>query len=122
MSAIASIHIDGRYVFVNHPAINCPLLRLAVKTRPMPRSSTPVKLLAWFAVCSYLWTVLLYFAPHTWHPAPLLVFLLCPACLLTVTVDPSLLTVVVLLAPINALVYGLVGLALGKIFGQSAQS
>jgi hypothetical protein len=87
----------------------------------MLRLSSPSKLFAWFAGCTYLWTVLLYFAPHTWHPPALLVFLLCPACLLTITVDPSFGTVLAALAPINALVYGLIGLVLGKVFGRSAQ-
>jgi hypothetical protein len=85
----------------------------------MTRISFPAKLLVGFAACSYLWTALLYFAPHSWHPEPLLVFLLCPACLLTITVDPSLGTVLMLLAPLNAVVYGLLGLGLGKLLRPS---
>jgi hypothetical protein len=88
--------------------------QIAVRIR-MSRLSFPAKLFLGFAACSYGWTVLLDFAPHSWQPAPILVFLLCPACLLTITVDPSLTTVAFVLAPINAFLYGLFGLAVGKV-------
>jgi hypothetical protein len=85
----------------------------------MSRLSFPKKLLVGFAACSYLWTVLLYFAPHSWQPDALLVFLLCPACLLAITVDPSFRTVAFILAPLNAAIYGLLGIGLGKFLDRS---
>jgi hypothetical protein len=77
--------------------------------------SLSVKLLIVFAVCAYLWTLALALVPPSKLelPAPL-VFLLCPACLLTITVDPAFSTVALILAPLNAVVYGLFGLVLGS--------
>jgi hypothetical protein len=88
----------------------------------MSRLSFAAKLSLVFAVCSYGWTVLLDFAPHSWQPAPILVFLVCPACLLTPTVDPSLTTVAFILAPVNACLYGLLGLAVGKVLVKVSES
>ena len=64
---------------------------------------------------SYLLPAGFYFAPHGWHPSPQLVFSVCPACALTITVDPSLGTFLLLLAPLNAAVYGSLGAALGYV-------
>lgn len=55
-------------------------------------------------------------APTTWRPSPGLVFSVCPAAMLSISVDPSWLTVLVLLAPINAALYGAVGVVLAWIF------
>ena len=41
------------------------------------------------------------------------IFALCPVAVLTITVDPSPTTVLTLLAPLNALVYALVGATVG---------
>src|SRR4029077_21272218 len=62
--------------------------------------SLPMKLLAVFAGLSYLLTVGLDLAPHSWHFSTQAVYLLCPACVLTITVDPSLGSVLFLLAPL----------------------
>ena len=70
-------------------------------------------MLGGFAGFSYLLTVALHFVPPSWHPAAQLVYLLCPACVLTITVDPSLATVLLVLAPLNAAVYA----SLGTVFG-----
>ena len=77
--------------------------------------SFPVKLFVAFAVCAYLWTLALALVPPATLdiPAPV-VFVLCPACVLTITVDPKFSTVALILAPLNAGIYGLVGLALGS--------
>jgi hypothetical protein len=75
--------------------------------------SIPIKMLGGFAGFSYLLTVALHFVPPSWHPAAQLVYLLCPACVLTITVDPSLATVLLVLAPLNAAVYA----SLGTVFG-----
>ena len=86
-----------------------------VKRGEQRRSSAPLKMLGGFAVFFYLLTVALNFAPHSWHPSPQLVYAACPACVLTITVDPSLGTVLLLLAPLNAAVYGSLGAALGYV-------
>ena len=86
------------------------------KVRKISPSSVPLKMLGGFAVLSYLSTVVaLNFAPLSWLPSPQLVYTVCPACVLTITVDPSLWTVLLLLAPLNAAVYGSLGAALGYI-------
>ena len=43
------------------------------------------------------------------------IFALCPVAVLTITVDPSLTTVLTFLAPLNALVYALVGATVGAV-------
>jgi hypothetical protein len=45
-----------------------------------------------------------------------LVYSLCPACVLTITVDPSLPTILFVLAPLNALVFGAVGGVIGTAY------
>jgi hypothetical protein len=77
------------------------------------RSSVPIKLLGGFAGFSYLLTVGLDLAPHSWHPTAQAVYLLCPACVLTITVDPSFGSVLLVLAPLNAVVYGSLGAVVG---------
>jgi len=77
----------------------------------------PVKLALVLVACAYLWTIALAVVPPSWVQIPTpVVFLLCPACILTPTVDPSFSTVAILLAPINALVYGLVGICIGSVW------
>jgi hypothetical protein len=77
------------------------------------RSSIPIKPLACFAGFSYLLTVGLNFAPLNWHLTKQAAFLLCPACVLTITVDPSFRAVLLVLAPLNAAVFGSLGAILG---------
>jgi hypothetical protein len=64
---------------------------------------------------SYLITVGLYFIPPIWHPSTGTVFTICPACVLTSRVDPYFLSVVLILASIDAMVYGAIGLVIGLI-------
>jgi hypothetical protein len=80
------------------------------------RSSIPIQLLGGFAGFSYLLTVELELAPLSWHPTTRAVFLRCPACVLTITVDPSLGTVLLGLALLNAAVFGSLGAGLGYFF------
>jgi hypothetical protein len=84
----------------------------ACKIEPGNPSLLPIEMLAGFAVVSYLVIVGLFFAPHTWHPSPQVVFAVCPACALTI-VDPSLGTVLLGLAPLSAAVYGSLGAVMG---------
>jgi len=78
--------------------------------------SVPIKTLGGFALFSYLVNVGLVFAPLNWHPNPWVVFSICPACALTLATDLSVGTVLLLVAPINAAVYGSLGGVAGFLF------
>ena len=85
------------------------------------RLSVPLKVGLVLAACAYLWTLARALLPPSRVNIPVpLVFVLCPACILTPTVDPSLSTVAILLAPMNAFVYGLLGLCIGGLLGASS--
>lgn len=75
--------------------------------------SALLKMLCRFAVISYLVAVFAYLAPHTWNLNPQLMLALCPMYLVRMTFDPSPLLTFFLLAPMNAAVYGGLGLILG---------
>jgi hypothetical protein len=74
---------------------------------------TPLKWLGGFAAISYLVALVAYLAPHRWNLNPQLMFSLCPLYFLKMHFDPSLVTTFFLLAPMNAGVYGSLGLTLG---------
>lgn len=78
-------------------------------------SSLPIKMFGGFAVVSYLVVVGLYFPSQGWNPSPQFVFSVCPACVLTITADPSIGPVLLGLAPLSAAVYGSLGAVLGYI-------
>ena len=73
----------------------------------------PLKWLGSFAAISYLLALVAYLAPHRWNLDPQLMFSLCPLYFVRMTFDPSLVTTLFLLAPLNAAVYGSLGLTLG---------
>jgi hypothetical protein len=75
--------------------------------------SAPLKLLGAFAAISYLAALVAYFAPHSWNLDPQIMIVLCPLYFVKMTFDPSLVAVFFLLAPMNAAVYGSLGLTLG---------
>jgi hypothetical protein len=75
--------------------------------------SAPLKVLGYFAAVSYLLAVVAYLAPHRWNLDPQLMLPLCPMYLVKMTFDPSLVAILFLLAPMNAAVYGSLGLTLG---------
>jgi hypothetical protein len=75
--------------------------------------SVPLKLLGGFAAISYLVALVAFLAPHRWNLDPQLMFSLCPLYFVKMTFDPSLVAVFFLLAPMNAAVYGALGLTLG---------
>lgn len=106
----ALIAVGGLAVFI--ALLPGSWVRKAFKIEPDKSTSVPIKMLAGFALVSYL-VVGLFFAPLRWHASSHLVFFLCPACALTITVDPSLGTVLLLLAPLSAAVYGSLGGVLG---------
>jgi hypothetical protein len=73
----------------------------------------PLKWLGSFAAVFYLLALLAYLAPHRWDLDPQLMFALCPLYFVRMTFDPSLKATFFLLAPMNAAVYGALGLILG---------
>ncbi len=75
--------------------------------------STPLKLLGGCAVISYLLALVAYFAPRSWDLNPQLMLALCPMYLVKMTFDPSPISIFLLLAPMNAAVYGSLGVILG---------
>ncbi|HWY59036.1 MAG TPA: hypothetical protein VNZ03_31525 [Terriglobales bacterium] len=87
----------------------------ACKAEPAKPSLVPIKMFSFFAVVSYLLIVGLNLYAHSWHPSPQFVFSVCPACALTITVDSSLGTVLLGLAPLSAAVYGSLGAVLGCV-------
>jgi hypothetical protein len=76
----------------------------------------PLKLLGGFAVVFYLVALFAYFAPHAWNISPQLMLCLCPMYLVRMTIDPSPLWILLMLAPMNAAVYGSLGLAFGCVW------
>lgn len=89
------------------------IARASKKDRDDPQLfSAPLKLLGSFAAVFYLVALLAYLTPHTWNLNDQLMLVLCPMYLVKMTFDPSLVTVLCLLAPMNAAVYGSLGLTL----------
>lgn len=74
--------------------------------------SAPLKLLGGFAVIFYLVAVVAYFAPSRWNFDPQFMLPLCPMYLVKMMFDPSPVAIFLLLAPMNAAVYGSLGLTL----------
>jgi hypothetical protein len=84
---------------------------------------TPLKWLGVFAALSYLLALLAFLAPHSWDLNPTLMLSLCPLYFVKLAVDPSLVTVFFMLAPMNAAVFGALGVALGYVglrFGKTS--
>jgi hypothetical protein len=75
--------------------------------------STPLKLFGGCAAISFLLALVAYFAPHSWDLNPQLMLALCPMYLVKMTFDPSPISILLLLAPMNAAVYGSLGITLG---------
>jgi hypothetical protein len=74
--------------------------------------TTPLKWLGVFAVIFYLVAVVAYLAPSRWNLDAQLMFLLCPMYFLKQQFDPSLPMTFFLLGPLNAGVFGALGLSL----------
>jgi hypothetical protein len=75
--------------------------------------SVLLKVLGIFAAISYCVAVFAYFSPNRWNLNPQLMLALCPMYLVKMTFDPSPVAIFFLLAPMNAAVYGSLGLAMG---------
>ena len=78
--------------------------------------SAPLKLLAGTAVVFYLVAAVGDLAPHRWDLDPQLMLAVCPLYFLKLNVDPSLTEAFFLLAPLNASVYGALGMLLGYVW------
>jgi len=87
----------------------------ALRVESTEHSLVPIKMMGAFAAASYLLIVGLSVASRSWRPSPEFVFSVCPACALTITVDPSLSTVLLFLAPFSAAAYGALGGELGYL-------
>lgn len=75
--------------------------------------SLPLGILATFAAVFYLLALVAYLSPHRWNLDPQVMLSVCPLYFLKMTFDPSVLAVLFLLAPMNAAVYGSLGLMFG---------
>jgi hypothetical protein len=76
--------------------------------------SRPLRVLGVFAVVSYLLTVAFFFTPREWNLSGYLwTFLLCPAYIVRVTLDPNAVELFLILAPIDAAGYGGIGTVVG---------
>jgi len=75
--------------------------------------AVPLKTAGWFAAIAYLVALFAHFAPHTWNLNSQLMLAVCPLYLVKMTIDPSPLAIFFLLGPLNAGVFGSVGIALG---------
>jgi hypothetical protein len=75
----------------------------------------PIRMLLGFAAFSYLLIVGLSLTGSALHLPPTIVYTVCPACALTITVDPSLSSVLLILAPVNAAVYGAIGATIASV-------
>ena len=69
-----------------------------------------------FAGVFYLVAVFAYFSPNRWNLNPQLMLALCPMYLVKMTFDPSPAAIFLLLAPMNAAVYGSLGLTSGYMW------
>lgn len=84
-----------------------------VKDKPF-LFSLSLRMLALFAVLSYLVTVGLFFTPHEWSlSGSLWTYLLCPVYIIRETLDPPPVELFLILAPIDAALYGAIGSVLG---------
>src|SRR5579872_333426 len=78
--------------------------------------SLPLRLLGAFAAIAYLLAIVALLVPRTWNLNPQLMLSLCPMYLLRMTFDPSPVWIFFLLAPMNAAVYGSLGITLGYVW------
>jgi hypothetical protein len=73
--------------------------------------SALLKALGSFAAIFYLVAVAAYFTPNRWNLNPQIMLALCPLYLIKMMFDPPPVAIFFLLAPMNAAVYGSLGLA-----------
>jgi hypothetical protein len=81
-----------------------------------------IRLLLGFAAFSYLLVAGPTFAGPSLEIPPGVLYAACPACALTITVDPSLASVLLVLAPVNAAVYGAIGATIGVVLAATKRT
>jgi hypothetical protein len=119
---IAWPHFPDALIIVGASAVCISLLPTAwvqsiAAKDTKPHRFTPFRFLLSFAALGLFLVVVFSFMPPSLVRLPIsLVYSLCPACVLTATVDPSLTTAVFVLAPMNALVFGAIGGVIGTAF------
>ncbi len=89
-------------------------VRKLFKVEPGRSTSIPIKMLAGFAIVSYVAVLVLPLVSPA-HASSQFAFLVCPACALTLTVDPPFAFILLVLGPFSAAVYGCLGGVLGYI-------
>lgn len=77
----------------------------------------PFKTLAGFSATSYAAVAVLSVLRPSMQVSPLTAYILCPSCVSTITVDPSLAAVFLFLAPTSAAAYGSIGAVIGLLVG-----
>jgi hypothetical protein len=77
----------------------------------------PFTMLAGFFVVSYAVVAALSVLHPGTEVSPLTVYALCPSCVSTITVDPSVEASLLLLAPTSAAAYGSIGAVIGLVVG-----
>lgn len=78
--------------------------------------SLPLRMFGAFAVAAYVITVGLFFTPHEWNLSGYLwTYLLCPEYIVRETIDPRLVQIFLMFAPMNAAVWGAVGSVVGVV-------
>jgi hypothetical protein len=78
--------------------------------------SVPLRMFGVSAMVSYLLTAGLFFTPHEWNlSGSLWSYLMCPVYIVRETFDPRPVEIFLMLAPMNAAVYGAVGSGLGFV-------
>jgi hypothetical protein len=77
--------------------------------------STPLKFLGGFAIFFYLVALGAFFVPHSWDINSQLLLAVCPMSIVRTMVDPSPVWIFFVFAPMNAAVYGALGVMLGYV-------
>lgn len=75
--------------------------------------SMPLKFLGGFAIFFYLVALGAFVVPHSWDINSQLLLAVCPMSIVRTMVDPSSVWIFFVFAPMNAAVYGAVGVMLG---------
>jgi hypothetical protein len=75
----------------------------------------PTAFVGGFAAIGFAAALILALIPVTRNPSMTAFYCVCPACIATATVDPSFATVICVLAPLNAAIFGAFGGVLGAV-------
>ena len=85
------------------------------------RQATAFRSLLSFAAFGLILAVALNFVPSSFPLSIRVVYMLCPACGITITVDSSLAMNLFVLAPLNALIFGAIGGLIGTAYGMATR-